>query len=443
MFDVEAIRSLFPITAQRFPILGKSEPEPVIYFDHGASTHPPQPVLDIYVNFLQHSYSNIHRASHYLSQIATEQFEHVTTEILSFIGGDADANTVIKTNNTTSALDLAAHIMSSVQGITLVTLLEHHSNDLPHRRRGEIAHVEILSDGTIDYGDLELKLQAHQVKLVALTGASNTTGFMPDLDRVARLAHAYGARILVDAAQLLAHKKIDVKPNDDPAHIDFLAAAGHKAYAPFGSAFLFGPKDMCNSAPPYIPGGGTVVFVTDSDALYMRSPDRHEGGTPNIAGAVALAASLNFLEGIGMENIRAHERELTERAIAGLSNIDGIRVLGHPDPSLRLGVISFVVEGVPDVIVSQILNAEAAIATRSGCFCAQPYIQRLLALNADEIRGRFLAGEIIQPEGAVRATIGIFNTESEVDELIRMAGVIGEHGWKGTYRMPSGCSAFI
>jgi len=433
MFDVETIRSLFPITAQTFSVLGKTEPVPVIYFDHGASTHPPQPVLDTYINFLQHSYSNVHRGKHFLSQIATDYFEHVSGDILQFIGADADENTIVLTNNTTSALDVAAHIMGSVEGITLVTLLEHHSNDLPHRRRGEVVHVEILHDGTLDYADLETKLRAHKVKLVAVTGASNVTGYMPDLTRIARLAHAHGAKILVDGAQILAHVKIDVLPNDDPGHIDFLAAAGHKAYAPFGSAFLFGPKNILDAAPPYIPGGGTVVFVTGDEAYFSKSPDRHQGGTPNIAGAIALSASLKFLQSIGMENIREHERQLTEYALAKLSAIEGVHVLGNPDPALRLGVISFVIDDVRHDLASVILNQEAAIATRNGCFCAQPYLQRLLSIDTNELRRRLFAGQAVDSPGAVRATFGIFNTHEEADELIRMVQLISERRWQGNY----------
>jgi selenocysteine lyase/cysteine desulfurase len=433
MFDVETIRGLFPITQQTFTILGKNKPVPVIYMDHGASTHPPQPVLDTYTNFLQHSYSNVHRGKHFLSQIATDYFEHVSSDILAFIGADAPIGSIILTNNTTSALDIAAHVMASVDGVTLVTLMEHHSNDLPHRRRGEVVHVNLLADGTLDYADLEKKLQTHKVKLVATTGASNVTGYMPDIERIAKLAHKHGAKILVDAAQLLAHKKIDVKPDNDPAHIDFLAGAGHKAYAPFGSAFLYAPEDLLNEAPPYIPGGGTVVFVTDDDAYYSKSPDRHQGGTPNIPGAIAFSAALKFLQSVGMDNVREHERQLTEYALSEMTHIDGIHVLGNPDPSQRLGVVSFIVDGLPHDKVSAILNSEAAIATRNGCFCAHPYIARLMGVDSDELVARIRTGEAIEPPGAVRATFGIYNTEQEVEELIRMVKVIRDRSWIGDY----------
>jgi len=434
MFDLRAVRAQFPIVHQRFRVEGREEPQPLVYLDHGASTHPPAPVLDAYRDFLEHSYSNVHRGRHYLSEIATEHFEHVYTEIGRFLGAKGDASTVVLLSNTTQALDLAAHVMAEVPGVTLVSLMEHHSNDLPHRRQGPVVHFGVREDGTLDEEDLARKLALHRVKLVAVTGASNVTGFLPDVHRLARMAHAHGARILVDAAQVLAHAPIDVRPAGDPEHLDFVAAAGHKAYAPFGSSFLFAPRDLCDAAPPYVPAGGTVVWVTEDEAVYRKSPDRHEGGTPNIAGAIALGASLRFLRAAGLPAIREHERELTRRAMAGLATIEGVRVLGHPDPDRRLGVLAFTVLGLPHELVATILNREAAIAVRNGCFCAHPYLHRLLGLtDTTDLRRRLEAGEEVALPGAVRPTLGIYNTEEEVDELLRMVRLIAERRWIGEY----------
>src|SRR5512140_1401416 len=215
MFDIEALRAQFPITQQRFRVAGGGE-RPLIYMDHGASTHPPRAVLDVYQDFLEHSYANVHRGRHYLSEMATDRFEHVSDDILRFIGAEADRRALILLGNTTQALDLAAHVMAGRDGITLVSLMEHHSNDLPHRSRGRVVHFGVRPDGTLDYDDLEAKLRAHPVKLVAVTGASNVTGYLVDVHRVARLAHARGARVLVDAAQLLAHAPLSVLALDDP-----------------------------------------------------------------------------------------------------------------------------------------------------------------------------------------------------------------------------------
>lgn len=442
MLDIQRIRAQFPITRQRFRVLGEAEPRPLIYMDHGASTHPPSPVLDTYKDFLESSYANVHRGRHYLSEMATDRFEHVSEDILRFIGGSRDRNTVILCGNTTQALDLAAHVMAHRPGVTLVSLMEHHSNDLPHRTRGRVVHFGIHPDGTLDYEDLETKLRQHEVKLVAVTGASNVTGYLPDLGRIARAAHAHGAKVLVDGAQLLAHAPVDVRPDGEAEHVDLFAGAGHKAYAPFGSSFLFGPRDLLDEAPPYIPAGGTVVYVTEDEAYFKKSPDRHEGGTPNIAGAVALAAALRFLEEAGMDAVREHERQLVEQAMDGLREIDGVRVLGHPDPSRRIGSLSLTIDGIPHELAATVLNREAAIAVRNGCFCAHPYLHRLLGLeDTTELRERLVAGEDVELPGAIRPSFGIFNEEAEVAELLRMVRVLRDRAWKGEYGEIPGAAA--
>jgi selenocysteine lyase/cysteine desulfurase len=250
------------------------------------------------------------------------------------------------------------------------------------------------------------------VKLVAVTGASNVTGYVPDIHRIARMAHAAGA-------QLLAHVRIDVRAEDDPGHLDFLAAAGHKAYAPFGSSFLYAPRRLCDAAPPYVHGGGTVAWVSESDAFYKPGPERHEGGTPNVAGAIALGASLCFLEQMGMEAIREHERALVEQAVEGLRRIPGVTVLGHLDSARRIGVLAFDLDGVPHAEVAARLDREAAIAVRNGCFCAHGYLHRLLGLtDTPALRRRLEAGEEDGMPGAVRPSLGIYNTEAEVQALL-------------------------
>jgi selenocysteine lyase/cysteine desulfurase len=240
--------------------------------------------------------------------------------------------------------------------------------------------------------------------------------------------------VLVDAAQLLAHAPLDMRPNGDPAHLDFVAAAGHKAYAPFGAAFLVGPTDLLDEAPPYVPGGGTVWYVTEDDVFFKKSPDRHEGGTPNIAGAVAMSAALGFLRQIGMPAVREHERSLTARAIAGLRAIPGITVLGDPDPERRIGVVSFTMEGTHHDTAATILNQEAAIAVRNGCFCAQPYLYKLLGIgDTTALRERLRGGDDRDLPGAVRPSFGLFNTEAEVDRLLEVVREIQSGRFGGRY----------
>jgi selenocysteine lyase/cysteine desulfurase len=366
--------------------------------------------------------------------ISSELFDDVYNTILRFINAEKEGNSIVLTSNTTTALDMASSAMCGQPGDFLVSLMEHHSNDLPHRKRGKVIHFGLNGDGTLDMNDLEAKLKKDKIKLVAVTGASNVTGFLPDIHEVARLAHRYGARILVDAAQVLAHTKIDVKPNEDESHIDFLAAAGHKAYAPFGSAFLFGPSEILDNCEPYIPGGGTVVYVTHDDAYYTTSPDRHQGGTPNIAGAIALAESLKFLSEIGLDNIRNHEYELTVYALKKLEEIPNLILLGNIPAEKRLGVISFNIDGLNHDKVSVILNNEAAIATRNGCFCAHPYLHILLGLDdVSDLTERLKRGEEVDLPGAVRATFGIYNDRNEIDSLVEMLEIISNRKWKGEY----------
>ena len=432
--DIRWIRDEFPICRQKFPVPGHSAPQPLRYFDHGASTHPPRVVLEAHHEFLEKYYSNIHRGHHNLSLIASDLFDRVAEKVMDVVGADPSRQTFFLSVNTTSALDLAAHAMSHEEGIVLTTLLEHHSNDLPFRARGETVMVGMTPDGALDMADLEAKLAAHPVKLVTVTGASNVTGWMPDLGRIARLAHAKGARICVDAAQMLAHHAIDVRPFGDPEHIDFLAAAGHKAYAPFGAAFLIGPRDFMDSVPPYRPGGGTVLAVTADDVLFTKGADRHLGGTPNIPGAIAMARALDFLRDIGMDAIREHELELTTQLLDGLHAIEGVAIYGPRPAAERLGVVSFNIDGVHHDLAAAVLNNEAAIATRNGCFCAHPYLHQLLNVGeVDDLVERLRNGEGGELPGAVRATIGLFNTSEEVDFLLEWVARVRDRAWTGAY----------
>ena len=428
MDKLQSIRKEFPVTGQKF-IAPDGSPRRVIYLDHGASTHPPRAVLDHYYDFLERYYANIHRGRHYLSQKASDLFDEVIQIVADFIGADLEGQEVIFTANTTSAIDIAAHVMSWCDGATIVTEMEHHSNDLPHRRRGEVLRAHVLPDGTLDYEEIERLLTNHRVKLVAVTGASNVTGYLTDIHRIARMAHAHGARILVDGAQLLAHRSVNLNPAGDPdSRIDFFAAAGHKAYAPFGSAFLVAPRDVCDRAEPYIPGGGTVELVSNQDAEYYHGHERHSGGTPNIPGVIALGKALRWLGEIGMDWVESHERELGRRLLEGIAAIPGVRLLGNIPPEDRLGVATFVVNGFHHSVVSTILNNRYGIATRNGCFCAHPYMAKLFGcIDNDALIRAIRSGEEVDPPGGTRASLGIFNNEEDVDVFLRALAEIAEH----------------
>lgn len=437
-FDLGTVRDQFPILERRIRTLDGRE-RPLIYLDHGASTHAPRPVIDEVVRTLEHSYANIHRGHHTLSTESSDRFDAALRDIMSFVGARPEASCAVLGQNTTMVLDIAAHVMADVPGATLTTAAEHHSNDLPHRKRGEVLHANVDAEGRILLDDVREKLEANHVKLLAVTGASNVTGFTPPIHKLARLAHENGARILVDAAQLYAHRAIDVKPLGHPEHLDFLAAAGHKSYAPLGSAVLVADRDALDAAPPYMPGGGTVEWVTDDSALYSKSPERHMGGTPNIVGALAFATATRWLAKLGMDNVAEHERDLVVHALRRFSQFEsqcGVRLLGPQEAKEKVGVFAFVVPGVRHEIVSMALDHEFGIATRDGCFCAHPLLQRLLGLGDTAAwRSALERGEKILLPGAARASLGIYNSTAELDAFFEGLEVVARKKWKGEYTL--------
>lgn len=421
-FDVARVRRDFPITRRRIRTEdGRSRP--LVYLDHGASTHAPQPVLDEVTEFLSTSYANVHRGRHTLSQEASERFEQAAHTLGAFIGADPAAQPVCLAGNTTQALDLAAHLMADTRGVTVITQAEHHSNDLVHRRRGKVLRAPVDGHGRLDLDAVERLLRKNRVKLLAVTGASNVTGVMPPVHELARMAHDHGARILVDAAQLYAHAPIDAKAPGSAEHLDFVAAAGHKAYAPLGSAFLAAPAELVDACEPHVTGGGTVEWVTERGVRHKPGPERHSGGTPNIVGAVAFAAATRYLDRLGMDEVRDHERGLVRHALGRFEELGeqaGVRLLGPTGPEAadeKVGVFAFVAPGLGHGECSERLDRRWGIATRNGCFCAQPLLNQLLGLGVEPAWTRARPGDGVEIPGATRATVGLYNTEKEVDLL--------------------------
>lgn len=430
----EEVRREFAIVGRHVPVLGSGE-RALVYLDHAASTHAPKSVLDAYVHFVENEYANVHRGTHLLSRKATERFDEAYYIVADFIGAELRRGCVAFTANTTQAIDLASHVMADRPGKVITTEMEHHSNELTHRRRGNVLRARVTDDGELDLDHLEELLRRNEVKLVAVTMGSNVTGVMPDLGRIARMAHEHGALVLADAAQALARSAVDVKPFDDAEHIDFLVGAGHKAYAPFGAGFLYGPRALMDEAPPYIPAGGTASQVNPRAAEYLKAPDRHQGGTPNIAGVVGMARALQFLQAIGMNEIRAHEVKLVDRMLTGLKAMGGITVYGPTDPQHRLGVVSFNISGVSDLLSAAVLSEEGAIAVRNGRFCAHIYMDRLLSGAARRQVGDGQGAEANAPTGAVRASVGLYNDESDVDRLLEYVARVKDRRWAGRYRV--------
>jgi cysteine desulfurase/selenocysteine lyase len=407
-----------------------------INLDNAASTPPLRDVVDAVTRFLPW-YSSVHRGTGYKSRISTAAYDEAHETVARFVGADPRTNTVIFGKNATEAINkLAFRYPLGDRSIVVSTVMEHHSNDLPWRVRAEVVRAGITTDGQLDEADLDRLLALHRgrVALVTVSGASNVTGFVQPIHRLARKAHAVGARILVDAAQLAPHRPIDMRPDADPEHLDFVALSAHKMYAPFGTGALVGQRDVFLRDGPEYRGGGTVETVTDTEVHWADLPDREEAGSPNVVGAVAMAAAARALMNAGMAGIARHEAELTAYTLARLQALPAVRVYGAADPRAavdRVGVIAFNVDRVPHALVAAILAEEGGVGVRSGCFCAQPYVARLLGL-ADEDRSR---GPGAQRPGMVRISLGAYNSRADVDVAVDLIARIARGDYRGRYRL--------
>jgi selenocysteine lyase/cysteine desulfurase len=319
--------------------------------------------------------------------------------------------------------------------------MEHHSNDLPWRSRAEVIHIRATAEGRLDEDDFDRQLAKYggRVALVAVAGASNVSGFIQPIHRLARKAHAVGARILVDAAQLAPHRQVDMKPDSDPEHLDFVVMSAHKMYAPFGTGVLIGPKEAFLQGPPEYRGGGTVDIVTLDGVSWAGMPDRDEAGSPNVIGAVAMAAAIQVLMEVGMENIAAHEEELISYSLERLGRVPGVKIYGETDPAKaheKVGAIPFNLEGVSHFLLAAILGYEGGIGVRSGCFCAHPYVVHLLQLDEEEAgdwRTQMLDGDKSNMPGMVRMSFGCYNNRDDVDSLVEMVERVARGDYKGDY----------
>jgi selenocysteine lyase/cysteine desulfurase len=300
----------------------------------------------------------------------------------------------------------------------------------------------VTSDGRLDEEDFDRLLECHgnRVALVTVSGASNVTGFVQPIHRLARKAHAAGARILVDAAQLAPHRSLNVKPDDDPEHLDFVVLSAHKMYAPFGTGALIGAREVFLQGEPEYRGGGTVEIVTPDEVSWAGLPDREEAGSPNVVGAVALAAAVRALTDIGMDAVQRDEASLVAYALGRLPSVPGLRIYGDSNPAHvdeRVGIIAFNLDGVHHGLVAAILGYENGIGVRNGCFCAQPYVAHLLGRSnreAARLNRESPAADRAQRPGMVRVSFGIYNTEEDVDALVEMLVRTTKGDYRGNYR---------
>ena len=393
-----------------------------INFDNAATTPPFNHVMNEIVKFSPW-YSSIHRGAGYKSQVSSKLYDDARNVIAEFVGANIDHHSIIFVKNATEAINKLSNKLLPLykDGVVLSTCMEHHSNDLPWRGKYKMDYISIDKYGQLSMEDLKSKLVKYdgKVRLVTVTGASNVTGYINPIHKIAELAHSHGAKILVDGAQLVPHAPVDMKSFDSPEHIDYLVFSGHKMYAPFGTGVLIGPKATFMKSPPDYPGGGTVKIVTHDHIEWLDPPEREEAGTPNIMGVLAITGAIKLLNELGMHNIENYERMLTDHAIDSLQNIPYVELYHNPiKRGESVSIIPFNIKGLHHSIVANILSHEFGIAVRNGCFCAQPYIQRLLNISPEDTK-KYIGNSNLPIPGMVRISFGIYNTIEEINTLVK------------------------
>jgi selenocysteine lyase/cysteine desulfurase len=376
--------------------------------DYAASAPALAAVTD-QVGALLPLYASVHRGAGYTSQVCTAAYEAARQVVAEFAGARGD-DAVIFTRNTTDAVNLLA---SAVPGGVVHLDIEHHANLLPWQRSGSARVVLAQPTVAATLDAVAAELTRSPAALLAITGASNVTGEVLPLSSFASVAHARGARLAVDGAQLVPHRRVSLQD----AGIDYLAFSGHKMYAPFGAGVLIGRRDWLDAAPPYLAGGGAVRDVALSGTTWAVAPARHEAGTPNVVGAVALAAACRYLRSLPGDVVVAHESALLGALVSGLSGA-GARVLRlWADADDHVPVVTFTVDGYPAALVASYLSAEHGIGVRDGRFCAHPLLSRL-GLGSG---------------GAVRASLGLGSCSEDVSRLVAAVSRLVADGPSWTY----------
>jgi cysteine desulfurase/selenocysteine lyase len=423
-----------------------------INLDNAASTPALRAVEETVHDFLQY-YSSVHRGTGFKSQLSTHAFEAARKRVTTFLGGNEREHVCIFGKNTTEMINhLARRVgITPDRNVVIVSTMEHHSNDLPWRGVAKVVHIGVLPDGRLDEGDFARLLRdyAGRIALVSITGASNVTGYINPIHQMAEQVHAAGAQIAVDCAQLAPHRKVDMGSLDDPAHLDYVVISAHKMYAPFGTGALVGRRDTFETGEPDHRGGGQVEFVSLDTVAWSGAPERDEAGSPNTVGAVALAAALKQLDTVGMDQVAQHEAELTAYALERLARIPGLHLYGDTDVANvtnRLGVLPLRLDGISHFLVSAILGHEYGIGVRSGCFCAHPYLMKLLGYAEDQslrVRASILSGDRREMPGLVRASFGLYNSFEDVDRLAEALTQITRGAYRGVYRQETASGEYI
>ena len=337
-----------------------------IGFDNGATTPPLRCVFDdVYNNLL--IYGSIGRGQGIKGELSTRKYEESRNKVLRFFNSqDTDTYTVIYTKTTTESLNILANILiKDKNDKVLTTRMEHHANDLPWRKQATVEYVDVDKLGRINLDDIENKLKksSPNIKIVSITGSSNVTGYINPIHDIARLAHEYGAKIVVDAAQLVAHREIDMKGKNPMEQIDFLVLSGHKVYAPFGSGLIVGLVKDLDVKEPFLKGGGCVDYVFDDKVIWSTPPSLHESGSPNFIGSMAMVRALEELKNIGFEKIYNHERKIKDYLIEEMEKIDNVIMYGDTrNTQDRLGVIPFNIKNKDCYEVANEFAKESAVS---------------------------------------------------------------------------------
>lgn len=391
--QLKALRADFPALHQQ--VNGK----PLIYLDNGATTHKPQAVIDALQQFYQHNNSNVHRGAHTLSDRATLQFEQARSTLKDFLNA-AKTEEIIWTRGTTEAINLVAsswgrsHIQAGDR--ILVSAMEHHSNIVPWQMLAEEKGAEVVPIPVHNNGELDLdafhSLLDERVKLVALVHVSNALGTINPIQQVITAAHAIGAKVLIDGAQAVAHFAVDVQQLD----VDFYAFSGHKLFGPTGIGVLYGKEALLDAMPPYQGGGEMIEHVSFAKTTFNGLPFKFEAGTPNIAGAIGLAAAIHYLNSQDRASLLAHEQQLLDYAQQRAQQLEGMRIVGTA--ANKASVLSFLVAGTHPADLGTLLDQQG-IAVRTGHHCAMPIMEQFAI------------------PGTVRAAMSFYNTLDEIDAL--------------------------
>ena len=400
--DIEKIRADFPILHQM--VHGK----PLVYLDNAATSQKPRAVIDAITRYYEGTNSNIHRGVHFLSEHATAEYEAARQTAQKFVNA-ARAHEIIFVRGTTEGINLIAQTYGRAQvhqgDEVLITAMEHHSNIVPWQilcdERGAKLRVAPIDDNGELLLDEFARLLGPRTKLAAFTHVSNALGTINPVKRMIELAHSKNIPVLIDGAQAVPHIAVDVQALD----CDFYTFSGHKVYGPTGIGVLYGKSALLEAMPPYQGGGDMISSVTFEKTTYNKLPYKFEAGTPDIAGVIGLGAALEYVSGLGIENIAAHEHELLTYATEKISAIPGVSLIGTAKE--RAGVVSFVVEGVHPHDVGTILDQEG-IAIRTGHHCSQPVMERF-GIPA-----------------TARASFAVYNTFGEIDTLVRGIGKVRE-----------------